>query len=147
MTDDTTREREMARLTADVVATTLIDGVLHVLLVRRGWPPYAGLWALPGGHVDAGERPEEAAARELVEETGLRAEGLELVGVYAEPDRDPRGRYVTWAYATWLPAAPTPTAGDDATAARWVPVDQAIHDGLAFDHEQILRTVAPATTV
>ncbi len=136
MTDTT---REMARLTADVVALSERDGVQHVLRVRRGWPPYTGMWALPGGHLDAGEQPEAAAAREFAEETGLTALDLRLLGVWADPGRDPRGRYVSWAYITWLPDTPTPTAGTDATAARWVPVEQALHEGLAFDHEQILR--------
>jgi len=140
---------ETARLTADVVALSMAGPTSitpHVLLIRRGWPPYTGLWALPGGHVDPGETTEAAAVRELAEETGLRAElaDLDLVGVYAEPDRDPRGRYVTWAYAVWLPDTPVPTAGDDATAARWIPVAQALADGLAFDHAQILRAVVPA---
>lgn len=135
---DTTRG-EMARLTADVVATTLIDGTLHVLLIRRGWPPYTGMWALPGGHVDPGEAPEAAAVRELAEETGLAADELRPLGVWAAPGRDPRARYCTFAFAAWLPGTPTPTAGDDAAAAHWVPVPQALREGLAFDHGEILR--------
>lgn len=130
--------REDARLTADVVALAYPGGVAHVLLIRRAFDPHAGLWALPGGHVDPGERVEHAAARELTEETGLTAAGLELVGVYSDPGRDPRGRYVTFAYRTYLPDMPPPTAADDAAAAHWLPVADALDHGLAFDHAQIL---------
>ncbi|WP_163554595.1 NUDIX domain-containing protein [Candidatus Frankia alpina] len=137
---ETTETRKTARLTADVVALSDRDGTPHVLLIRRGWPPYTSMWALPGGHIDPGEAPENAARRELAEETGLRLLAPRLVGVWAAPGRDPRGRYVTWAYATWLADTPTPTAGDDAAAAAWVPVEQALAEGLAFDHSSILET-------
>jgi 8-oxo-dGTP diphosphatase len=141
-----TDTHETARLTADVVALSERDGVPHVLLIRRGWAPFEGRWALPGGHLDAGEQPEAAAAREFTEETGLTALDLRPLGVWADPGRDPRGRYVSWAYITWLPGTPTPTptAGTDATAARWVPVSQALAAGLAFDHADIVRAVTPA---
>lgn len=129
---------EHARLTADVILTTCIDGERHVLLIRRGWPPFAGMWALPGGHVDPGETAAAAAARELAEETGLAATVLRPIGVYSAPGRDPRGRYVTFAYTAELPTPITPTAGDDAHEAAWVPIDHALAGGLAFDHGQIL---------
>lgn len=137
-------DRETARLTADVVALAARDGVPYVLLIRRRWEPFQGLWALPGGHVDLGEHVIDAAGRELTEETGVQAARLDLVGFYSTPGRDPRGRYVTGAYATWLPDMPTPVAADDADAARWVPVPTALADGLAFDHAQIV-TDAMAT--
>lgn len=141
-----TRE-ETARLTADVVLLAEDAGQRWVLLIRRGWDPYAGRWALPGGHVDAGERTDAAARRELLEETGLSAPGLALVGVYAAPGRDPRGRYVTFAYtATITGPPPTPTAGDDATAARWWPLTElfAGPDRMAFDHAAILADTLAA---
>ncbi|AEH08765.1 MULTISPECIES: NUDIX domain-containing protein [Protofrankia] len=134
-----TDTHETARLTADVIALSERDGILHVLLIRRGWPPYTGMWALPGGHIDAGETPKDAARRELAEETGLNIVELRLVGVYATPGRDPRGRYASWAYLTWAPTGWEPVAGDDAAAADWVPVERALHEGLAFDHAEILR--------
>jgi 8-oxo-dGTP diphosphatase len=134
--------REYARLTADVVAFSDHGGIPHVLLIRRGWDPYAGLWALPGGHVDPGETVEHAARREFTEETSLTVAGVALVGVYSAPGRDPRGRYVTFAYRAELPHMPAPTAADDATAARWVPVPAALTDGVAFDHADIIRAAS-----
>lgn len=134
---------ERAKLTADVVLLSNQNGQWHVLLVQRGWPPYRGMWALPGGHVDVDECVEDAARRELAKEAGLivadlaLTTDLALVGVYSDPCRDPRGRYVTWAYRAVVDGLPEPTAGDDARAARWVPVDQA-YEGLAFDHDLIL---------
>ncbi|MEU5666520.1 NUDIX hydrolase [Streptomyces longwoodensis] len=133
--------REAIRYTADVVLVA--DG--HVLLIERGWDPYEGCWALPGGHVDAGETSIAAAARELEEETGISVPlpHLRQVGAFDAPGRDPRGRYVSVAYTATLPAPVPPTAGDDATAARWWPLT-ALPD-LAFDHADIL-TAATAPT-
>ncbi|WP_163548348.1 NUDIX domain-containing protein [Candidatus Frankia nodulisporulans] len=130
---------EMARLTADVIALAVHDGTLHVLLIRRRRDPFAGMWAFPGGHVDPGETVDAAARRELAEETGMTVGDLTPVGVYTAPGRDPRGRYVTAVFTSHVDGMPTPTAADDADAARWVPVDEALADGLAFDHTQILR--------
>lgn len=136
---------ETVRLTADVVLLAERDGELVVLLIRRGWDPYGGCWALPGGHVDPGEEVDDAARRELFEETGLAAARLDLVGVYSAPDRDPRGRYVTFAYVGFVHGAVAdPTAGDDAHDAQWLSVadllDEVIDERLvlAFDHAQIL---------
>lgn len=132
---------ETARLTADVVLFGDFAGALHVLLIERGWDPYAGHWALPGGHVDEGEETEDAAHRELTEETGLRVGHLTLVGAYSMVGRDPRGRYVTFAYAGWMPHRLEPTAADDATGAAWVPVDEVLSGRrpVAFDHAVIIR--------
>ena len=103
------------------------------------WDPYAGRWALLGGHVDPGEKAVEAARRELLEETGVRVDGLDLVGVYGDPGRDPRGRYVTFAYMTSLPGPlPAPRAGDDAAVARWWPVGALTSGMMAFDHHTII---------
>lgn len=140
---------EMARLTADVVLLAERGDQLFVLLIERGWPPFQGCWALPGGHVDAGEDVQDAGGRELVEETGLVVDRLELVGVYSTPGRDPRGRYVTWAFLTLLDSLPQATAGDDARAARWWPVAAALKQPgrLAFDHHRILTDAVSPLTV
>ncbi|MCX4998623.1 NUDIX hydrolase [Streptomyces longwoodensis] len=128
--------RETIRYTADVVCVRGGD----VLLIERGWPPHKGQLALPGGHVDPGETSRTAAARELLEETGIDVDpyDLALFGVYDAPGRDPRGRYVTAAYLVTVPADTAAHAGDDAAAVRWVPLDDA--RGLAFDHTDIVTT-------
>jgi 8-oxo-dGTP diphosphatase len=142
---------EQVRLTSDVVMlTSSADGSWHVLVIRRGWDPFAGCWALPGGHVDAGETFADAAERELEEETGLTVLRLTFVGVYDTPGRDPRGRYISCAYVHVADDRPQPTAGDDATDARWMSVAELLArpGTLAFDHAQILtdavRVVSPA---
>ena len=125
---------ETIRYTADVVC--IRDGA--VLLIERGWPPHQGMLALPGGHVDPGETSRRAAARELFEETGVGvdAEELVLVGVYDDPARDPRGRYVTVAYLVTVPSDTTARASGDAAAVQWVPLAETTD--LAFDHSKIL---------
>ena len=139
---------ELTQLTADVVLPGLrADGRLCVLLIKRRWPPFEGQWALPGGYVDRGEQTFDAAQRELLEETGVEAEAktLNLVGVYAEPGRDPRGRYVTFAYAEETSRCPLPVLrpGDAAAEVEWVPLFgpgglASDPSGLAFDHWSII---------
>ncbi|WP_042405629.1 NUDIX hydrolase [Streptacidiphilus carbonis] len=148
-------------VTVDVVALTLRQDRLHVLLVQRAGPPFQGRWALPGGFVRAGEEGlDQAAARELAEETGvdtaaLRRVHLEQLGSYGAPARDPRMHIVSVAYLAFAPDLPDPQAGTDAAAAAWVPLDgtdptAGPHRGgpsgrtgpaghpLAFDHAAIL---------
>ena len=120
-------------LTVDCV---VIDALQRVLLIQRGHPPFQGAWALPGGFVDVGETVEAATRRELLEETGVKAGKLQLVGVYSDPGRDPRGHTVSVVYLTRVEAAGA-VAGDDAAAVTWVKDYQSFN--LAFDHAQILR--------
>jgi 8-oxo-dGTP diphosphatase len=133
---------EAIRLTADVVLFGEFDGVAHVLLIERGDEPFKGLSAWPGGHADEGEDVKAAAYRELAEETGIHiGPQLKLVGAYQTPGRDPRGRYVTFAYTGRLGHRVEPTAGDDAAKAEWVRLDRVMSGDilLAFDHAEILR--------
>lgn len=129
-------------VTVDIVLLTIRDGDLCVLLVRRGDYPYKGHWALPGGYLEPTESLDEAAHRELAEETGLTqpAGHLEQLGTYGDPGRDPRGRVVSVAYLGLLPHLDAPQHGSDADDARFWRVDDIKAEGLqlAFDHDRIL---------
>lgn len=139
---DTHTGAETAHLTADAVVFGENNGALHVLLIRRRWEPFAGHWALPGGHVDPGEQAHAAAVRELEEETGLRVTPGSFLpfGAYGDPGRDPRGRYVTFAYTARLFSTPEPVPADDAAESLWLPVDDVLAGRypLAFDHARIV---------
>lgn len=128
-------------VTVDVVILTIADRALQVLLVRRGGEPYQGSWALPGGFKRPDETLDEAAARELREETGVAsARRLTQFGTYGDPDRDPRMNVVTVAYFAVLADVGTLAAGTDAEDAALRPVAE-IADGrleLAFDHGRIV---------
>jgi 8-oxo-dGTP diphosphatase len=125
------------QVTVDLVIFALRDWELQVLLIRRGVSPFEGRWALPGGFVRKGESLEDAARRELKEETGVRDVYLEQLYTFGDPDRDPRGRIVTVAYYALLTGEAAPLkAGTDAGAAAWTAARK--HPPLAFDHERIL---------
>jgi 8-oxo-dGTP diphosphatase len=117
------------------VDCVVFDPAGRLLLIRRKNPPFQGQYALPGGYVDYGESTERAAARELAEETGLAAVSVALVGVYSDPQRDPRGHVVSVAYRIET-AGHDPLAGDDAAAAAFVAGWE--HVDLAFDHRRIV---------
>jgi 8-oxo-dGTP diphosphatase len=129
-------------VTVDLAIFTVRDDELQVLLITRGNEPYLGAPALPGGYVRAGETLDEAARRELSEETGVDGEQLHLeqLRAFGAPDRDPRGRVITVSYLALGPNMPDPTAGTDARTAFWVPVETALswRAKLAFDHAEIL---------
>jgi len=124
-------------VTVDVIIFTLRDSDLQVLLIRRKYPPFEAVWAIPGGFVGIDESLEEAALRELEEETGVRDVYLEQLYTFGEVDRDLRGRVITVAYFALVPAAAIdPHAGSDATETGW----WSVYDlpPLAFDHAEIL---------
>jgi 8-oxo-dGTP diphosphatase len=131
-------------VTADVAVFTQRQGQLYVLLIERGTDPYQGRWALPGGFVGPDEDLRDAAVRELAEETGITAYGLEQLGAYGAPNRDPRMRVVAVAYWALVSDIEDPVGGDDAADAFMVPVEKALSDPsrLAFDHHQILTDAA-----
>lgn len=111
---------------------------LRVLLIERGVEPFKGRLALPGGRVELDETTEEAAKRELAEETGIEPAYLEQLYTFSQIDRDPRGRVVSVAYFALVPMAEfKPVAGTDAAAADWYEYDEV--KNLAFDHGEIVR--------
>lgn len=137
-----------ASFTADIVILSIKNGELSVLLVKRGGFPYKDCWALPGGFVNADETSDQAAERELKEETGLEVQQawLEQLKTYSTPGRDPRMRVISTAYLALLPETGTPMGGDDAVEAHFFPVKDILNPQdeedsitLAFDHEEILR--------
>jgi 8-oxo-dGTP diphosphatase len=119
-------------LTVDCV---VLDRQRRLLVVRRGNPPFKGKYALPGGFVDIGETVEDACRRELLEETGVRAGKLQLLGVYSDPKRDPRGHTCSVAFLTRVQRA-SAKAGDDAAAVEWI--ENWSTADMAFDHTRIL---------
>lgn len=118
--------------TADII----VEKEGKVLLVKRKNPPFRGMWAIPGGFIEYGkESLEEAARRELKEETGLEALNLSLVGVYSHPNRDPRGHIIAHVYSAEVNGKVK--NGDDAKAAKFFSLDRL--PNLAFDHERIIK--------
>jgi len=127
---------EHPAVTTDCVIFTYEDWKLKVLLVRRGGEPYKGEWALPGGFLRNDETAKEGALRELREETGLAASAIGELGVFSDPDRDPRERVITIAYYALVKPADV-IGGDDADEAAWFSIDDL--PPLAFDHADILK--------
>lgn len=116
-----------------------VDGIVLVdhrlLLVRRAKDPWKGSFALPGGFVEMGERTEDCIVREVKEETGLITEPLDLVGIYSDPGRDPRGHVISAVYLLRSVGGEL-RAGDDAQSAQLFDMDDL--PTLAFDHRRII---------
>jgi 8-oxo-dGTP diphosphatase len=133
-----TYEYPRAALTVDCVVFGLDDEDLKVLLIQRALPPFEGQWALPGGFVRLDETLEEAARRELAEETGLDKVFLEQLYTFGAVDRDPRERVVSVVYYALVTLTDHKVhAATDARDAAWF----GVHDvpSLAFDHAEILQ--------
>lgn len=124
-------------VTADCIVLSYQDGKPNVLLVQRRHEPYRGQWAFPGGFMNMDETADEAARRELQEETGLTVTRVQQVGAFTRVDRDPRERVITIAYCTTVNGLPAVSGGDDAERAQWFALDAL--PPLAFDHADILR--------
>jgi 8-oxo-dGTP diphosphatase len=143
MTDTLPKETTRSAVAVDLVIFTVrahplgsLPASLCVLLIRRANPPFKGKWALPGGFVRGRETLDEAAERELHEETGMRGH-VEQLRTYGDVKRDPRGRVFSVAYLALAPDFGALTSGGDAEAAAWHSVD--VVPALAFDHAHILR--------
>src|SRR5687767_12192211 len=129
-------------VTVDVVILTMSDSRLHVLLVRRGEAPFEGMWAIPGGFKRPNETLDDAAKRELREETGLDVPSLlTQFGAYGDPERDPRMNVVTIAYLAVVRDVGAVVAGTDAADASLIPLSDILNGkiDLAFDHLRIVH--------
>lgn len=125
-------------VTVDLVVIAATAGAPRVLLIRRAREPFAGRWALPGGFLDMHEELEEAARRELREETGVEVGPVVEVGAFGAIGRDPRGRTLSVAFlAVHTGELPPAEGGDDAAEARWHALRRL--PPLAFDHAEIVR--------
>ena len=130
---------ERPSVTVDIVLFTIRERRLNALLIKRGLWPFEGRMALPGGFVRPGETLDDAARRELEEETGVSGIFLDQLRAFGDPGRDPRTWVITIAYTALLPSDKhILRAGTDAAEAVW----QAMEDmpsQLAFDHTMILN--------
>ena len=127
-------------LTVDAVAVRGSGEEREVLLIRRGQEPWQGCWAFPGGFVDVGESPEDAVARELLEECNIVGKASEIIAVRGDPQRDPRGHIVSIFYRVEVDAnSGEPLAGDDAAEAEWVKLSQVDLKNMGADHAEIIQ--------
>ncbi len=111
----------------------------QILLIERMNDPFKFHYAIPGGFVELDEYIEDGATRELLEETGITIDktDLHLVGVYSNPNRDPRGRVISIVYYAILNSLIMPVAGDDAKSAKWFRTSDL--PPVAFDHDDIIQ--------
>ncbi len=124
-------------VTCDVVILTLVEGDLRVLLIKRRHWPFEGMWAIPGGFLNMDESLEDAARRELEEETGIKDLYLEQLYTFGDVNRDPRTRVITVVYYALVDAARLNVrAGDDAADTQWCSMYSL--PPMAFDHKNIL---------
>ena len=123
-------------VTADCIVFFREETKISVLLIKRKNEPFKDSWAFPGGFVNIDESAEEAAIRELKEETGLEVSKVEQVKAYSNPDRDPRERVITIAFIAESKIMNV-KGGDDAKEARWFDISNL--PPLAFDHSTILK--------
>ena len=125
-------------VTVDILIFTVKDNDLKILLIKRGTEPFKDMWALPGGFVKLDESLEDAALRELKEETGVKSDYLEQLYTFGDINRDPRGRVITVAYFALIKQQKTELkATTDASDVRWFSVNERYN--LAFDHKKILE--------
>jgi 8-oxo-dGTP diphosphatase len=119
-----------------------VDAIIHryssILLVKRRKDPYKDCFALPGGFVNEGETIEEAIIREVYEETSLEVYPIDILGVYSDPKRDPRGHMLTVVFIV-LVVKGNPTPGDDAQEISWIPTYKISELEIAFDHKLLIQ--------
>ncbi len=126
-------------VSADAAVFHISGGRTSLLLIKRKNEPYMGQWAIPGGFLDLDEELEDAAARELAEETGLTGVHLEQLRAFGTIGRDPRGRMITVTFiGVTNEENPEVKGGDDAAEAKWFDIDN-LPDNLAFDHDKVIK--------
>lgn len=124
-------------VTVDILIFAKINDDQKVLLIKRKNPPFQDKWAIPGGFVEYDEDLEDAAKRELEEETSVKDVNLEQLRAFGTPGRDPRSRTISIVYYTQIDAATvSPKAQDDAKEVQWFSMNNL--PDLAFDHAEIL---------
>ncbi|MBC8218811.1 MAG: NUDIX hydrolase [Planctomycetes bacterium] len=124
-------------VTVDMAVFRFVRGRAEMLLVKRKHYPYQGHWATPGGFIEMDEELENAAARELEEETGLVNIKLEQMRTFGTVGRDPRGRQITIVFMGIAEKRHGRLkAGDDAAEARWFDIER-LPGKMAFDHSEI----------
>ncbi|MEM1283540.1 MAG: NUDIX domain-containing protein [Chlamydiota bacterium] len=140
------KRRSSYALSVDCIIFGYTQSKLQVALIQRRKPPYKRKWAIPGGFVEGEETVEEAAFRELQEETGLRDLYLQQFHVFSQPDRDPRGRVITVAFFALIDADQFKlVASEDASRAVWWATDDLPH--LSFDHDIIYEEALKALRI
>ena len=137
MKEESIHKFEKPSVTVDTVIFTIQNKELKILLVKRGIEPFKGKWAIPGGFVRIDENLEDAAKRELEEETGVKNVYLEQLYTFGNPKRDPRGRVITVSYMALINSDMIKLeAKTDASMAQWFSTKKI--PGVAFDHNKIL---------
>ncbi|HET8855955.1 MAG TPA: NUDIX hydrolase [Nitrososphaeraceae archaeon] len=116
----------------------IIQNSTSILLVKRSKDPFKNQFALPGGFVNEGETIEEAIKREVYEETSLEVHPIDILGVYSDPKRDPRGHMMTVVFIVLIIKG-NPNAGDDAKEISWIPIQKINDIEIAFDHKLVIH--------
>ncbi len=131
-------------VTVDIVVIRVTENTKQILLIQRLNPPFQDAWAIPGGFMDMDETLEQAALRELEEETGIKDIDIKQFKAYSDVSRDPRGRTISVVFTGQVSPNIIVQAGDDAKKARWFDIDKL--PNLAFDHQKILRELLIITS-
>ncbi len=129
-------------VTTDAVIFALNGNEKYVLLIKRGRPPFEGMWALPGGFLDIDEEPEDGVKRELEEETGLTGIEMKQLKAYGAVNRDPRHRTISIVFYGITDKKHPVKGMDDAAEAAWFPLNDL--PPMAFDHEKIVSDAIEA---
>jgi len=133
----TNSKKKRAYKKPGVTVDAIVTVGYKILLIKRKNAPYKGKWALPGGFIEYGESAEDAVKREIFEEANLTIEISDIIGVYSDPDRDPRGHVISICFRA--KGQGEEKSGGDAIDARLFKLDDALKEDLAFDHKKILR--------